>query len=108
MTASLTQIDERSLDGDLLVSADLSALWTPTVGHDERVTEDPGGPGTPSNPYRGSGGAVRACLDPGGGMSLKAMTPEGDPVELSASEARSLARILLDLADQDEGSVTGL
>lgn len=41
-------------------------------------------------------------------MSLKAMTPEGDPVELSASEARSLARILLDLADQDEGSVTGL
>jgi hypothetical protein len=47
------------------VSADLSALWTPTVGHDERVTEDPGAPGTPSNPYRGSGGAVRAWLDPG-------------------------------------------
>ena len=90
------------------VSADLSALWTPTVGHDERVTENPGGPGTPSNPYRGTGGAVRAWLDPEGGMSLKAMTPEGDPVELSASEARSLARILLDLADQDEGSVTGL
>jgi hypothetical protein len=45
---------------------------------------------------------VSVWLDPGGGITIKAVTAEGDPVELSTSEARRLARALRDLADQDD------
>jgi hypothetical protein len=44
---------------------------------------------------------LRLWLDPDGGMALKAITPEGDPVELTASQARELASALVALADQD-------
>jgi hypothetical protein len=42
---------------------------------------------------------VRAWIDPGGGITLHAATAEGDPVELSAPEARLLASRLLELAN---------
>ena len=45
---------------------------------------------------------VRVWLDPGGGITLKAVTKHGDPVELSASQARELAAALIRLADEDE------
>jgi hypothetical protein len=45
---------------------------------------------------------VAVWLDPGGGVTIKAVTPDGDPVELSATQARKLAKALVDLADQDE------
>jgi hypothetical protein len=45
---------------------------------------------------------VRAWIDPGGGITLHAATAEGDPVELSASEARRLAARLLELANAYE------
>jgi RHS repeat-associated protein len=45
---------------------------------------------------------VRAWIDPGGGITLYAATAEGDPVELSASEARRLAARLLELANAYE------
>jgi hypothetical protein len=45
---------------------------------------------------------VRVWLDPGGGITIKAVTPEGDPVELSAVQARRLAQALIGLAEQDE------
>ncbi len=45
---------------------------------------------------------VRVWLDPGGGVTIKAVTLEGDPVELSSGQARQLAQALLQLAAQDE------
>jgi hypothetical protein len=45
---------------------------------------------------------VRIWLDPGGGITIKAVTPEGDPVELSSTQARQLAQALSELAEQDE------
>jgi hypothetical protein len=46
--------------------------------------------------------AVRVWLDPGGGITIRAVTPEGDPVELSSTQARQLASFLCELADLDE------
>jgi hypothetical protein len=45
---------------------------------------------------------VRVWIDADGGITIKAVTPEGDPVELSAMEARRLASALLEAADADE------
>jgi hypothetical protein len=45
---------------------------------------------------------VQVWLDPGGGITLKAVTADGDPVELSAAQARQLAERLADLASQDD------
>jgi len=45
---------------------------------------------------------ARVWLDPGGGITIKAVTPDGDPVELSSTQARQLAQALLDLAEQDD------
>lgn len=45
---------------------------------------------------------VRLWIDPGGGITLKAVTPEGDPVELSSAQARALAAALQRLADEDD------
>jgi hypothetical protein len=39
---------------------------------------------------------------PQGGITLKALTSEGEPVTLSASEARRIAAVLSDLADADD------
>jgi hypothetical protein len=44
---------------------------------------------------------VRVWLDPSGGITIKAVTAEGDPVELSASQAQALADALIRLAAQD-------
>jgi hypothetical protein len=45
---------------------------------------------------------VAVWFDAGGGITIKAVTPEGDPVELSSTQARQLARALVDLADRDD------
>jgi hypothetical protein len=45
---------------------------------------------------------VRVWLDEGGGITIRAVTPEGDPVELSSTQARQLAQALLQLAAQDD------
>jgi hypothetical protein len=45
---------------------------------------------------------VRVWLDTGGGITIKAVTPEGDPVELSSAQARQLAQELIELAAQDD------
>jgi hypothetical protein len=45
---------------------------------------------------------VRVWLDPGGGITIKAVTREGDPVELSSTQARQLAAALVELADRDD------
>jgi hypothetical protein len=45
---------------------------------------------------------VRLCLDPGGGITLQAVTAEGDPVELSSTQARDLAAALIEAADRDD------
>lgn len=45
---------------------------------------------------------VRLWLDPEGGITLKAATPDGDPVELSSAQARSLAAALNEAADRDD------
>jgi hypothetical protein len=43
---------------------------------------------------------VRIWLEQESSVHLRAVTPHGDPVELSPDEARRLASILLALADQ--------
>ena len=48
------------------------------------------------------GDEVSVWLDPGGGITIKAVTAEGDPVELSTSEAREVASALRDLAARDD------
>ena len=45
---------------------------------------------------------VRVWLDEGGGIAIKAVTSSGDPVELSSTQARVLANILNQLADEDD------
>lgn len=45
---------------------------------------------------------VSVWLDAGGGIAIKAVTPTADPVELSSSQARRLAEILVRLADADD------
>jgi len=45
---------------------------------------------------------VRVWIDAAGGITIKAITPEGDPVELSATDARRLASALLQAAEADE------
>jgi hypothetical protein len=45
---------------------------------------------------------IRVWLDPGGGIALKAVTAEGDPVELSPAQARKMAAVLVELADIDD------
>jgi hypothetical protein len=45
---------------------------------------------------------VNVWLDPEGGITLKAVTKEGDPVELSAAQARRLAKALEELAEADD------
>ncbi len=45
---------------------------------------------------------IRLWLDPGGGITILAVTPEGDPVELSSAQARRLAEVLIELAEHDD------
>lgn len=45
---------------------------------------------------------VRVWLDDDGGITIKAVTPFGDPVELSSAQARTLAALLTELADRDD------
>lgn len=45
---------------------------------------------------------VAIWMDAGGGITMRATTPSGDPVELSSRQARRIAEILLQLADQDD------
>jgi hypothetical protein len=45
---------------------------------------------------------VRVWIDSGGGITIKAVTPEGDPVEISAAQARKLAAALSEAAELDE------
>lgn len=45
---------------------------------------------------------VRVWLDAGGGIAIRAVTPSGDPVELSSAQARRLAEALLQLAERDD------
>jgi len=45
---------------------------------------------------------VAVWLDPDGGITIKAATREGDPVELSSTQARKLAEALVRLADRDD------
>jgi hypothetical protein len=45
---------------------------------------------------------ISVWLDQDGGITLKAVTKEGDPVELSASQARRLAKALEELAEEDD------
>ena len=44
---------------------------------------------------------VRLWLDDTGGIAIKAVTASGDPVELSATQARLLADVLNQLADAE-------
>lgn len=44
----------------------------------------------------------RVWLDPGGGITIKAVTAHGDPVELSTSEAQRLSDALLELVALEE------
>lgn len=37
-----------------------------------------------------------------GGITIKALTPSGDPVELSSTQARQLAALLNELADLED------
>ena len=45
---------------------------------------------------------VALWLDSGGGITIKAVTREGDPVELSSTQARELAEALIHLASRDD------
>jgi hypothetical protein len=45
---------------------------------------------------------VHLWLDAGGGITLKAVTAEGDPVELGSEQARRLAAALIEAADRDD------
>ena len=45
---------------------------------------------------------VRVWLDESGGIAITAVSSSGDPVELSSTQARLLANILNQLADQDD------
>jgi hypothetical protein len=45
---------------------------------------------------------VLLWLDPVGGVTLKAVTVEGDPVEISSKQARDLAAALIEASERDE------
>lgn len=45
---------------------------------------------------------VSVWIDPGGGITIKAVTTEGDPVELTPEQARQVAHALMELADQED------
>jgi hypothetical protein len=45
---------------------------------------------------------VSVWIDEGGGITIKAVTPAGDPVELSSTQARRLAALLNELASLDD------
>lgn len=45
---------------------------------------------------------VRVWIDPGGGITIKAVTREGDPVEISATQARKLGAALSEAAGLDD------
>jgi hypothetical protein len=45
---------------------------------------------------------VRVWIDPDGGITIRAIDPVGDPVEISSSQARWLAETLTKFADLDE------
>jgi hypothetical protein len=45
---------------------------------------------------------VSVWIDENGGITIKALTPAGDPVELSSTQARRLAALLNELADLDD------
>lgn len=47
---------------------------------------------------------VAVWLDKSGGIAIKAVTSSGDPVELSSTQARRLAHILSQLAEDDDSS----
>ena len=53
-----------------------------------------------SDVIRLSGGEIYLWADDGRAIHIKAVTPHGDPVELSASEATQLAQHLLQLAQK--------
>jgi hypothetical protein len=44
---------------------------------------------------------VRVWLDQGGGIAIKTVSPDNDPVELSPTQARRLAAVLIELAESD-------
>ena len=46
-----------------------------------------------------AGGAITVWVEQGTSIHLRAISNDGDPVELSVEEARELARELLRLAD---------
>ncbi len=49
-----------------------------------------------------SEGDVSLWVDPNGAIHLKACDTFGDPIELTADEARELAQALQELADQHD------
>lgn len=67
---------------------------------DSTIPDSPATPVPPTHDYVVDD--VHVWLDPAGGITIKAVTAYGDPVELSATQARLLASQLLELADLDE------
>lgn len=51
-----------------------------------------------SGPHEFVDGCVRFWIEQESSIQLKAVTPHGDPVELTATEARNIATALLDVA----------
>jgi transposase-like protein len=47
---------------------------------------------------------AKLWIEPGGGVTLKAVTAEGDPIELTANQARELAAALLETAAVDDAT----
>jgi hypothetical protein len=45
---------------------------------------------------------VHVWIDPDGGITIKAATPKGDPVEISSDQAKQLADALVEAATIDE------
>jgi len=52
--------------------------------------------------HRFSDGEVYFWIEAGTSIHLKSITPQGDPVELSADEAREIATQLLECAEKLE------
>ena len=50
--------------------------------------------------YREPADDVRVWVAQGSSIMLKAATQHGDPVELTAQDARNIARVLSELADE--------
>lgn len=89
VSAQRREIGQSSDLGDHL--QELGAKLTPT----RQQVEEP----VPLDPD------VRLWIDPGGGITFKVVTRGGDPVELSAPEARSIAHALLAIADEYESDM---